>query len=218
MRVTSVVVGLFAVAASAQSSTGTDVATTSMASQTSPMSTATATTTNSADAAASSAAAATQQCLDNCDPSDNSCRASCIAVPSPDNQNVNATTECVAACPQGNGTTTDNANYADCVDGCIAQYYYASTGTPDLATSSGSNSGSGSGSASVTEIKTTMTSGGSTFTTSVPSTVAGDDNASASASGTAAPSSTQPAAAGAMYAPVGSGLGLCGLLAGFLAL
>lgn len=192
MRFTSfIVAGLFAVAASAQSST-----------------TAGASTAASVDPAQSSAASQIEQCLAACDPSDTKCRANCIAVPSPDNANVNATTACVAACPQGNGTAADNQAYADCVQTCIGQYYYTTTGTPNLATSA--PAGSGSVTPSVTQIKTTITSGGSTFVTTFASTAAGSESSSS-------PTSSSKAGA-AVYGPVGTGLGLFGLLAGFIAL
>ncbi|KAI0858381.1 hypothetical protein F4860DRAFT_316528 [Xylaria cubensis] len=181
-----IVAGLFAVVASAQSSTAT-------------------TTSASAE---SSIASQIEQCLAKCDDSDTKCRANCIAVPSPDTQNVNATTSCVAGCPQGNGTAADNQAYADCVKNCIGEYYFTSTGTPNLATSGAGNSGGSS--ASVTQVPTTIVSGGSTFVTSVPSTVSG-------ASASSSPSPTTKNAA-ASYGPYGTGLTLFGLLAGFVAL
>ncbi|KAI0542906.1 hypothetical protein GGR58DRAFT_1702 [Xylaria digitata] len=194
MRFTSfIVAGLFAVAASAQSSTTST--------------TAVASTTVSIDPAQSSIASEIEQCLAKCDDSDTKCRANCIAVPSPDTQNVNATTACVADCPQGNGTAADNQAYADCVEKCIGDFYYTTTGTPNLATSNAGNSGS---TPSVTNVATTITSGGSTFVTSVPSTASQASDA---------PSSTSSSEGGAaVYGPVGTGLTLFGLLAGFIAL
>ncbi|TRX98137.1 hypothetical protein FHL15_000782 [Xylaria flabelliformis] len=187
-----IVAGLFAVAASAQSTATTTTASSSV----------------SIDPAQSSITSQIEQCLAKCDESDTKCRANCIAVPSPDTQNVNATTSCVAGCPQGNGTAADNQAYADCVQKCIGEYYYTSTGTPNLATSGAGNSGGSS--ASVTQVPTTIVSGGSTIVTSVPSTVSG-------ASASSSPSPTNKNAA-ASYGPYGTGLTLFGLLAGFVAL
>jgi hypothetical protein len=138
-------------------------------------------------------------------------------VPTPDNQNVEQTTACVAACPQGNGTAEDNLAYSDCVQGCIGQYYFTNTGTPNP-TSTGNggsgNSGSASVTPSVTQIGTVITSDGSTFTTSFPSTAAVNPSESSNS-----PQSTSSShAAAAVYGPVGTGMGLFGLLAGFLAL
>ncbi|KAI3331788.1 hypothetical protein HD806DRAFT_529563 [Xylariaceae sp. AK1471] len=211
MRFTSfIAAGLFAVAASAQSSTD-------LTSVTSVVETASSTTGEasstvaSSDTAQSTAASAIEQCLAACDPKDTNCRAHCIAVPSPDNENVNQTTACVAACPQGNGTAADNQAYADCVQGCIGQYYFTSSGTPNLATTA---NGGSSAVPSVTQVPTTITTDGKTITTSVPSTVAPSQSDSGNN-----PSSTSSSHAGAaVYGPVGTGLGFLGLLAGFVAL
>ncbi|KAI0508604.1 hypothetical protein F5B22DRAFT_649900 [Xylaria bambusicola] len=194
MRFTAfIAAGLFAVAASAQSSTSAG--------------TAVASSTASVDPAQSSLAAQIQACLDDCDESDTRCRANCIAVPSPDTQNVNATTSCVAACPQGNGSKADNDAYADCVQGCIGQYYYTSTGTPNLATKAGGNSAS----EATGEVKTTITSGGSTFVTEVPKTASQASDAPAS-------TMTNSDNGAAVYGPIGTGITFFGLLAGILAL
>ncbi|KAI0966934.1 hypothetical protein F4678DRAFT_262691 [Xylaria arbuscula] len=194
MRFTSfVVAGLFAVAASAQTSTTTADS-----------------TSVSDDPAQSSAASQVEQCLASCDDSDTKCRANCIAVPSPDTQNVNATTACVAACPQGNGTAAENQAYSDCVQQCIGEYYYTTTGTPNLATSKAGNSDA----ASVTGVVSTITSGGSTFVTTVPHSASGASDATSSHR----PSSTSSGSGANVYGPVGTGLSLFGLLAGFIAL
>ena len=123
---------------------------------------------------------------------------------------MNATTSCVAACPQGNGTAADNQAYSDCVQECIGEYYYTSTGTPNLATSKAGDAAS-SATPSVTEVETTITSGGSTFVTSVPHTVTQASDAPAS-------SSTNSDNGAAVYGPVGAGITFFGLLAGILAL
>ncbi|KAK6958089.1 hypothetical protein Daesc_000882 [Daldinia eschscholtzii] len=170
----------------------------------------------SIDPAQSSAQSAILDCLNACDASDVNCQAKCIAVPSPDNQNVNQTTECVAECPQGNGTASDNQAYADCVNGCIAQYFYTSTGLPAATTGSGS-SGTTKATPTVTEVKSTVTSGGSTFVTSFSTTVAPAETDSSDSSSAAA-SSTSSAGADMLFSPVGSGLGLFSFLAAFLAL
>ncbi|KAI8629245.1 hypothetical protein F5Y19DRAFT_475810 [Xylariaceae sp. FL1651] len=228
MRFTSfIVAGLCAVAASAQSSTdsapaatATSASASASASVSSVEMTGSATTDAVSSTVVSSSApaqttSAVEMCLAACDPSDTKCRANCIAVPSPDNQNVNQTTSCVAACPQGNGTAADNQAYADCVNGCIGQYYFTSTGTPNPSTSGNAgSSNSGSATPSVTQVETTITTHGSTLVTSVPSTVAG----SHTASGDSPASTSSSHGAAAVYGPVGSGLGLLGVFAGFLAL
>lgn len=148
--------------------------------------------------------------------SDVDCKAKCISVPSPDTQSVNSTTECVAACPQGNGTASDNLAYADCVNDCIGQYYFTSSGTPNLASSTSGSSGStGAVTPTVTAVESTVTSDGSTFVTSFSSTIvpSGTDSADSAAS-----TSTSSAGADMLFSPVGSGIGLFSFLAAFLAL
>ncbi|KAL7628156.1 hypothetical protein AAE478_002354 [Parahypoxylon ruwenzoriense] len=199
-------------ASSTELATNTGIATTTEAGS----ATGAASTTINIDPAQSSAQTAVLECLNACSPDDVNCQAKCIAVPSPDTQNVNATTECVANCPQGNGTAADNLDYANCVNGCIAQYFYTSTGTPNLQTSGGS-SGTGTATAtpSVTNIATTVTSDGSVFVTSFSSTVPPSGTGSADS---ASSTSSSVGAADILLSPVGSGIGLFSFLAAFLAL
>ncbi|KAI1079461.1 hypothetical protein F5B20DRAFT_581240 [Whalleya microplaca] len=179
-----------------------------------------ASATVSIDPAQSSAAAAIQSCLDACDASDGgvNCKAACIAVPSPDTQNVNATTDCVTKCPQGNGTAAENEAYGDCVNACIGQYFFTTSGTPNLATT-GAAGASGSATPSVTSVESTITSGGSTLVTTIPSTVAPSGTGSAkTGSGSASTTSSSAGGADTLFTPIGSGVGLFGFLAAFLAL
>jgi hypothetical protein len=89
------------------------------------------TTVSSAGAAQSSAQAEVLRCLDACDPKDVNCRAKCTSVPFPNDSQANATNDCVAACPIGEGTEADNNAYTKCVSDCIgANYYTPSAGTP----------------------------------------------------------------------------------------
>lgn len=102
-------------------------------------------------------------CLDACAADDVDCRAECIAVrlplpshpppppinannspsqvPNPDQVAVNATNACVSACPQGNGTATENDAYRDCLIDCIDKYYFTTTGTPANPTAGPSGTG-----------------------------------------------------------------------------
>lgn len=141
-------------------------------------------------------------------------------MPSPDNAAVNQTTECVAQCPQGKGSAADNQAYADCVSGCIAKYYYTSTGLPSATTGSGS-SGTTSATPKVTQVESTVTSDGSTFVTSFSTTVvpaSSDAPDSSGSSDSPASSSTSAGGADMLFSPVGSGIGLFSFLAAFLAL
>lgn len=109
---------------------------------------------------------------------------------------MNATTECVAECPQGNGTATDNSNYADCVNSCIGQNYFTSSGTIAGATGTAASTGS-----AATASGTAGTSGTASGTGSSPS----------------ASETSKDSGADAVRLGV-TGLSLLGLLAAFVAL
>ncbi|KAK4168503.1 hypothetical protein QBC43DRAFT_308948 [Cladorrhinum sp. PSN259] len=151
MRVTSILMaGAFALFANAQST-----------------SVAPPTTTDTATAGQTSQQAEITRCINACTPGDVSCTSKCIAVPNPNEQQVNATNNCVANCPKGQGTEADNTKYAQCLDGCIGQYFFtASAGTPQPtgASGSGNNNGgspSGTKSGSSSPTGTTNNQGGS---------------------------------------------------------
>lgn len=121
----------------------------------------------------------------------------------------------MAACPVGTGTAADNQAYTNCVNGCVGQYFYTqSVGTPTGTGKADSGSSVTSGaSASVTNIVSVVTSGSSTFTTTIHSTAKASGTGSASAS-----SSSSGNAADAVFRPGTSAVGLLGFLAALLAL
>jgi len=148
--------------------------------------TAASTTQDAAGAAASSAQAEVLRCLNACADGDVTCKAHCIAVPSPSDQQANATVNCVADCPLGKGTAEDNKAYGDCVSGCIGKNYYTPTsGTPQPTGSSGSGSNnngdgsSGSGSGNSAGQSGTGTSGNGASQTSSGSSAATSTGAAA---------------------------------------
>jgi hypothetical protein len=153
-------------------------------------------------------------------PGDVVCQSHCITVPSPDSGAVNRTNECVAACPVGTGTASDNQAYATCVSNCIGQYYYTeSVGTPTGTAKAGGNSASGGSSATsatVTNIVSTVTSGSSTFATTIHSTVT--NKASGTGASASASSTSSGNAADAIFRPATSSFGLLGFIAALLAL
>jgi hypothetical protein len=124
-------------------------------------------------------------------------------VPSPNEQNANDTTTCAKGCSQGTGSPEDTKKYGDCIQGCIAKYYYVSTeGTPKA---TGANNGSGSGSGSGSGADNTATGTGAAATNS-----GSDSTGSGTQTGTgAAPSKTNAAP--------GVGVGSSGALVGALA-
>ncbi|KAG6027427.1 hypothetical protein E4U19_001998 [Claviceps sp. Clav32 group G5] len=131
----------------------------------------------SADPATASAAA----CLKKCAVGDVNCQSHCITVPSPNEQQVNDTTKCAAACPQGSGSPEETQKYADCVQGCISKHYFdKSGGTPQP---TGGNSGSSSGSSSGSGSSSSGSSSGAGASDS-------DAHATATQTSAAAPSSS----------------------------
>jgi hypothetical protein len=137
------------------------------------------------------------------------CQADCITVPSPNEDAVNETNDCVAACPKGNGTETDILNYDMCVSGCISDFYYTTPGSNGPTATGNEDSSS-----EATPVVSTVTSGSSTFQTTVTPTPSGS-----SSSGGAGAQSTSTSGGGAdmLFSPIGS-TGLVGLLAAIFAL
>jgi len=124
---------------------------------------------------------------------------------------VNATNNCVADCPKGKGSATDNLNYANCVQGCIAQNYYTASGALAGATpTNGANGGSGSGSGS----NPTGTDGAAGSAT----TDASGHTQSGSATKSGSSSSSTPNAANEVLRVGSSAVGLMGFLAAVMAL
>jgi len=176
MRVTTLVFSGIIALASAQSSSP-------------PTTTPTTTSTPSTTWGLTPAQSSQASCLGACKKGDVDCQAKCVGAPNPDAADVNATNKCVAECPKGKGTATDNVNYANCVDGCIRNHFLTTTSVP--ATATGGSGGSGG-------------SGGASGTNGSPT------------SGTGA--STTPSAKSGAATIAGSGMGLLGFLAAALAL
>ncbi|KAK6865639.1 hypothetical protein PG995_002167 [Apiospora arundinis] len=155
-------------------------------------------------------------CLDACKAGDVDCQAKCIAVPSPNTQQVNSTNNCVAACPIGKGTASENRDYEKCVNDCIGKYYYTTTGTPAQTTKAKIGSDSAAPTATQADVVSTVTSGDSIFTTTMHPT----QGAAASNTDKGSAEATHTNAAQAMnkLAPIGSGIGFLGFLAAIFAL
>jgi len=109
------------------------------------------------------------------------CQANCVKVPCPNSSQVNATTECAARCPQGNGTAGDTAQYASCQSSCISSFFL----TANSASTSSSGSAATNNAASTT---------GSVETTSATGSGSASSGASSTASATGSSSSSKGAA------------------------
>ncbi|KAJ3470702.1 hypothetical protein MRS44_000801 [Fusarium solani] len=164
-------------------------------------------------------------CLDACDAGDVKCQSYCITVPSPNEQQVNATNECVAGCPKGKGSEADTQKYAACLQDCVAENYWKTVdGTPRETAASGSSDDENKDSSSKAGSKATATgteadstaaaSASASDSESDASETASESGASGTASGTAASSTETGNAAPALV----GGVSLLGLFAAVLAL
>jgi hypothetical protein len=91
---------------------------------------------------------AEQTCLAACAPGDVNCQAVCVGVPHPGAAQMNETTDCVAQCPQGDGSPAAISTYSSCQQGCISSYILGGatagkTATSLSTTASGKASGTG---------------------------------------------------------------------------
>ncbi|KAJ9604777.1 hypothetical protein H2200_010892 [Cladophialophora chaetospira] len=106
------------------------------------------TTAHSSSAASATASLSPQvKCLQSCGSADVCCQAKCVGVPCPSQQQANATTDCAAKCPQGNGTASETEEYANCQASCISSYFMTSSATaaPTGSQTAGSASASSTG-------------------------------------------------------------------------
>ncbi|RYP16463.1 hypothetical protein DL765_005140 [Monosporascus sp. GIB2] len=210
---TAIVASVFALAANAQTTESvTSVVSTAVSTEV------TSATTTREPTPEESLQADMIECIDACDPDDVNCKANCITVPNPDATAVNETTSCVADCPQGRGSKADNEAYGQCVQSCIDQHYLTTTftGQPTGEPTNTGGSSQGGSEATPTPSVSTVTSGSSTYETTVTPTASGG-----SASETEGASENEPTDApnaGAMpFSPLGA-TGLLGLVAAFFAL
>jgi hypothetical protein len=144
-----------------------------------------------------------ESCIQSCSPGDVNCQAICVGVPHPGSVQVNATTDCVAKCDQGDGSTAASDAYRKCRDACISSYIITS----------GTAAPGGAYSTAIPPGVTASTSAGSSKTTG------GSGSASGSATGSASGSASSSSSSGAAVPmQIGSTGGLAGLLLAGLAM
>ncbi|KAK6541148.1 hypothetical protein TWF694_008519 [Orbilia ellipsospora] len=68
----------------------------------------------------------TLSCINSCGAGNVYCQAQCQGLPTPDGAALNATHDCVAACPPG-GSAAANAAWAKCQEACVSSYYYTAS-------------------------------------------------------------------------------------------
>jgi hypothetical protein len=103
------------------------------------------------------------------------CQASCAKVPCPNPAQVNATTECAARCPQGNGTASDTAQYASCQSSCISSYFLTASSAPTASSGSAATNSAGSTTGSA---ETASATGGSSSGASSTASATGSSSSS----------------------------------------
>jgi len=125
-------------------------------------------------------------CLKACNPGDVYCQAGCEGIPTPDGSAVNATHNCIAACPKGSGSAADSAAFASCEANCVSSLYYTASSAWSTYTGPGLPAG-------ITLSSSTVTTTGVATTTATGKS-GSSPNGTTSQSGTAAPSPTGNAA------------------------
>jgi len=148
------------------------------------------------------------KCLKKCNPSDAAnyatCQAQCIGSAAPNDGAANATNQCVAECPKGNGSQAGTDQYTQCRNDCISKIFLSTSVAPATTGSSGSGSGLASGSGAGS---TTSNRGNAANPTS---------SGKPSSSGTSTGSGSAPNAGSSVQ--VGGFILLLGMAAGVLAL
>ncbi|PYI00922.1 hypothetical protein BO78DRAFT_328898 [Aspergillus sclerotiicarbonarius CBS 121057] len=126
-------------------------------------------------------------CATKCADTDTCCIAQCYEVPCPNDAQANDTTSCVAACPQGSGTPSDQKSYASCQNSCYSSYFFPASAT--------GSSGSSATKASSNDASTTKSGSSSSSTGSSSNSKSGSSGSGTSTATGSHASSTENAAA-----------------------
>lgn len=208
MRYSNTIVLALAAVATAQSATNGDAPTTTVV------------------ITESSEAARITECLADCGESDVNCKAACVGVPSPNDDQANDNTACATECDQGDGSPEDTEAFGNCLLKCRGEHYFSEgpngghTPQPTGAGSDSSDDAPASGSAASTTTQTVATGSQTTLTgTQTPAASGSDASSSDSASESGSASSSADAAeetnedSGAMTLGAFSSFSLFGLVA-----
>ncbi|KAL3461061.1 hypothetical protein BJX64DRAFT_170351 [Aspergillus heterothallicus] len=82
---------------------------------------------------------AAEQCILRCDADDICCKAECVEVPCPSDDQANDTNDCVSNCDQGDGSESDILAYANCQASCYSTHFFPATATGGAGASSTSS-------------------------------------------------------------------------------
>lgn len=132
-----------------------------------------------------------QKCVEDCG-SNLSCVAECFGNPAPTEDMVNATTECMGDCPQGNGTAAETERYAECQQKCISDQFFSN--------GSGSSGSSSSDNGSDSDSTPSRTSGGSSATGTSDEDSSSSDGSSSGASSPSASGSSDTSSGASSFA------------------
>ncbi|KAJ6257819.1 LOW QUALITY PROTEIN: hypothetical protein Dda_7608 [Drechslerella dactyloides] len=171
-------------------------------------------------------------CIKKCNDGDVTCQAQCQGLPTPDEAAVDATHDCVAACPSSSGSDADNAAWAACQQKCVTNLYYtasngppkaAPTGPAAAASSAASNGNNNAQTTGPNGAKPTGNSGSNnrgsgSGDSSNPSGSGGSNSDAASTSGSGNSTANANANAGSSVSTNLSMLGALGLFLGALML
>ncbi|KAJ0421903.1 hypothetical protein BJY00DRAFT_281385 [Aspergillus carlsbadensis] len=91
---------------------------------------------------ATTSLSAAQQCVLDCPDDAICCKAECVGVPCPSDEQANDTNDCVAECDQGDGSEADIAAYAQCQARCYTTHFFPATATGGAGASSTSSDSS----------------------------------------------------------------------------
>jgi cobalamin biosynthesis Mg chelatase CobN len=161
-------------------------------------------------------------CLDECEAGDVKCQSYCITVPSPNEDDINKTTECVAACPKGKGSEADTEKYSACLQDCIADNYWKSVdGTPrgtDVPDSKSKASDAASSAADKATATGSAAESDATATGAAATNSESDSEETGAATGTATGTAAEVSETGNAASALVGGISFLGLAAAIFAL
>ncbi|CAF3552305.1 unnamed protein product [Fusarium graminearum] len=173
------------------------------------------------------AQASQMDCLKDCEAGDVKCQSYCITVPSPNEQDIEKTTKCVAACPKGKGSEADTQKYTTCMNECIADNYWKSvdgtprgTDVPDVKSQASEAASSAADKATATG---TASESDATATAAATNSESGSESSSeetstATGSGTATGTAAEVSETGNAASSLIGGVSFLGLVAAIFAL
>jgi len=156
----------------------------------------------------------TTACLAECEVDDVNCKALCVNVPAPDEDQINATNECSRnECTQGDSGPEDTKKYGECLASCAADFYYTSGGSvTGVATGASSATGASTPNNSSAETTGTDSSASSTGSSASQTGSSSDSSETESSATSSASESAESAASSASDAAASESTGAASAL------